>query len=627
MVPTSTSRAPERASTSGMRKPSPISTSSPRETSTSRPSARAATARSTAAALLLTTSAASAPVRSREERRRRAPAASRATPARGRIRGWSSRRPTSVTRSRASFASGARPRFVCTIDAGRVQHPAQAGRGDALGPLERVRREIAGLAAGVDCPRARARAPSGRPRRRSRDRARTRARPAWGRPGARLPRAGRGEGFPSATAADDTPRFSLISEADDRDRRTSRASHTTPGTAKRRRARARRPGRRRRHRPARARVFATGLGAPGRLGRRRGCGRALPGDAQARIRGHRHASRHPGGDHRRGRDLPRHALQHLPGRCGRERAGAPSTPRGSRSSRGSARSRFRSRPGRTSTPSSASMSRAVLRSRTSWPRSRSGQSPRAWPWRAGRPVVVDGREGTGVDEAAAIEALTATALAGLPSLTVPVQTAEPAISTAAAERAATIAGTITAAPVRLRLPGEGEVGELGRFQLASLVRFQPKAGAVRVVLDPAGVEREIRPLAKPFTEKPVDATFQISGERAYVVKARDGTTLDVAGRAACDLRGGQRARAKRVATLALDEAPARADHEGREGARDPRAHLDLHDRHGRVVLEPDLERPPARAVPRRHDRQAGQTFSFNDGSARGRSSAASSRAR
>src|SRR6266516_1293668 len=45
-----------------MRKPSPISISSPRETSTSRPSASAASASSTAAALLLTTSAASAPV-------------------------------------------------------------------------------------------------------------------------------------------------------------------------------------------------------------------------------------------------------------------------------------------------------------------------------------------------------------------------------------------------------------------------------------------------------------------------------------------------------------------------------------------------------------------------------------
>ena len=52
-----------------MRKLSPISISSPRETMTSRPSASAASARRTAAALLLTTSAASAPVSRRSDRR------------------------------------------------------------------------------------------------------------------------------------------------------------------------------------------------------------------------------------------------------------------------------------------------------------------------------------------------------------------------------------------------------------------------------------------------------------------------------------------------------------------------------------------------------------------------------
>ena len=52
-----------------MRNPSPISISSPRETTTSRPSASAASASSTAAALLLTTSAASAPGQAAEQRR------------------------------------------------------------------------------------------------------------------------------------------------------------------------------------------------------------------------------------------------------------------------------------------------------------------------------------------------------------------------------------------------------------------------------------------------------------------------------------------------------------------------------------------------------------------------------
>jgi vancomycin resistance protein YoaR len=52
---------------------------------------------------------------------------------------------------------------------------------------------------------------------------------------------------------------------------------------------------------------------------------------------------------------------------------------------------------------------------------------------------------------------------------------------------------------------------------------------VNVVLDPAGIEGKLHPLVKPFTRKPEDATFRVSGDRAYVVKAKNGTTLDVKG--------------------------------------------------------------------------------------------------
>ncbi len=144
-------------------------------------------------------------------------------------------------------------------------------------------------------------------------------------------------------------------------------------------------------------------------------------------------------------------------------------------------------------------------------------------------VVVPGREGTAIDDAAVLASLRETALAGLPSFDVELQTVEPAISTEAAERAATTARTITAGPVNLELEGEGDIGSLGRLQLASLIRFEPKAGAVNVVLDPAGIERKLHPLVKPFTQKPEDATFRVSGDRAYVVKAKNGTTLDVKG--------------------------------------------------------------------------------------------------
>ena len=62
VVPASRSSAPDCRITSGMRNPPPISTSSPREITTSRPAARPARISMIAAALLLTTSAASAPV-------------------------------------------------------------------------------------------------------------------------------------------------------------------------------------------------------------------------------------------------------------------------------------------------------------------------------------------------------------------------------------------------------------------------------------------------------------------------------------------------------------------------------------------------------------------------------------
>jgi vancomycin resistance protein YoaR len=144
-------------------------------------------------------------------------------------------------------------------------------------------------------------------------------------------------------------------------------------------------------------------------------------------------------------------------------------------------------------------------------------------------VVVQGRDGTAIDGEAVLASLRETALAGLPSFEVQLQSVEPPISTEAAERAATTARTIAAAPVRLELKGEGDIGRLGRVQLASLVRFEPKAGAVNVVLDPAGIQRKLHPLVKPFTRKPEDATFRVSGDRAYVVKAKNGTTLDVKG--------------------------------------------------------------------------------------------------
>ena len=165
-------------------------------------------------------------------------------------------------------------------------------------------------------------------------------------------------------------------------------------------------------------------------------------------------------------------------------------------------------------------------------------------------VVVPGREGTAIDDDVVLDSLRETALAGLPAFEVQVQSVEPPISTEAAERAATTARTMAAAPVRLKLEGEGDIGQLGRVQLASLIRFEPKAGAVNVVLDAAGIERKLHPLVKPFTRKPEDATFRVSGDRAYLIKAKNGTTLDVKGAQGAIYEAGTGA-GRRLAVLGL----------------------------------------------------------------------------
>src|SRR6516164_3817306 len=99
---------------SGMRKPSPISISSPRDTITSPPRASAASVTSTAAAQLFTTMTASAPVRRRSNRAQwtsRLPRAPAATSYSRLVYSVATRRNSSIT----SRESGARPRFVCRI--------------------------------------------------------------------------------------------------------------------------------------------------------------------------------------------------------------------------------------------------------------------------------------------------------------------------------------------------------------------------------------------------------------------------------------------------------------------------------------------------------------------------------
>ena len=111
MVPTSRNRAPLCSIRSGSRNEPPISISSPRETTTSRPSASELSASSTAAALLLTTVAASAPVSAHNASSTSASRSPRPPPSRSYSR-LTADRPAAAIASIAGSASSARPRLV-----------------------------------------------------------------------------------------------------------------------------------------------------------------------------------------------------------------------------------------------------------------------------------------------------------------------------------------------------------------------------------------------------------------------------------------------------------------------------------------------------------------------------------
>jgi vancomycin resistance protein YoaR len=161
-------------------------------------------------------------------------------------------------------------------------------------------------------------------------------------------------------------------------------------------------------------------------------------------------------------------------------------------------------------------------------------------------VVTPAEVGTAVAQAAFGEDLRRAAVSGSGSVTARLTSAEPAITTTEAARAALSAELVASAPVGVERRDE-RIGKLGRGTLASLVRFQPVDGALRVVLARDALGRELEPLLAGSTREPVDARFRVEGRRVRVVPARPGTTLDA----------GESARRIRAAALKRKESGGR----------------------------------------------------------------------
>jgi vancomycin resistance protein YoaR len=179
------------------------------------------------------------------------------------------------------------------------------------------------------------------------------------------------------------------------------------------------------------------------------------------------------------------------------------------------------------------------------------------------PVVRPGRAGTVVDGEAVAAAVLAAGLAGTASVQAATERVVPELSTEEARAAAARAQTVVSAPVSVALAGE-RLGVLEPADLGPLVRFQPYRGAYELVLDRHALAERLEPLVASRTRAPVDASFEVVGERVRVLPSQGGTRLAVRKAAvavlAAALTGGERSTAlaltKREAGLTTREARA-----------------------------------------------------------------------
>jgi vancomycin resistance protein YoaR len=167
--------------------------------------------------------------------------------------------------------------------------------------------------------------------------------------------------------------------------------------------------------------------------------------------------------------------------------------------------------------------------------------------RGQEPVVVPGKAGTQIDDAVVLALVRDAALKELPTVRVPIRTVAPAVTTAAAERAAGEARMAVSGPIGLRFRHH-DLGELAPAEIASLLRFQPRSRSFELVLAAPMLRAELAPLVQEFAKDPVDASFRVDGKRVHVVKGRNGTKLDLAGAGTAVLvaAGGSGARVARI---------------------------------------------------------------------------------
>jgi vancomycin resistance protein YoaR len=174
--------------------------------------------------------------------------------------------------------------------------------------------------------------------------------------------------------------------------------------------------------------------------------------------------------------------------------------------------------------------------------------------RGTEPVVKASRAGTTADLAALLAALEDRVASGAGVVPVHFVAALPDVRDEAAKAAATEASLLVSRPVALTYEGR-PVGALQPQQLARLLRFRGRGSRLLTLFDEKRLAGAVAPALAPWRRPAVDASFDVDGNRAWVVPARSGLGLDESAALVAVTTAAHR-RAERTAALRLSSVPA-----------------------------------------------------------------------
>jgi vancomycin resistance protein YoaR len=169
------------------------------------------------------------------------------------------------------------------------------------------------------------------------------------------------------------------------------------------------------------------------------------------------------------------------------------------------------------------------------------------------PTVTPSRGGLRLDAASLLAGVRRAAFDG-GSVTARFVPSQARYSTADADRAAELARELIGTPLYVFFEGR-PLRTLAPHELARLVEFEKRSGDFLVTFDEARVARVLGPAVGRHEVRPVDARFEIVGDRVRVVPDRPGIGLDVAGAVAA-VTAAAYSPDRRIAEVRVVEVPA-----------------------------------------------------------------------